>query len=736
MKLIIAEKPSVGKAIADVVGATNKDKGFYTGNGYIVSWCVGHLIGTAMPEDYNPDNKRWKLENLPIIPERWQYKVTEDTKSQYYTLKELMHRKDIDSLVCATDAGREGELIFRLVYNQAGCTKPFERLWVSSVEESAIKAGMDALKPSAEYDNLYQAALCRMQADWLVGINETRYYTTAYNTKLSVGRVQTPALNILVNRTAEIQNFEPQKYYIVAAVFDEFSATLRENTLEDMEKTVEDCTKNPHAYVTKVEKETKKSNPPTLFSLSTLQGEANALFGYTLQETLDICQSLYDKKLSTYPRSDSNYLPSSMAESLPTMFTSLCSDKRLTFINEEIISRNTMKTENLVNDAKVSDHHAIIPTQSYLTADTSMLPEAERNILSLIVGRFICAAADPQEYNTTKVWLEVHGEAANHTFTVTGKEVTHAGYKEIEMGLKKYFRYEEEKSLDIETISSDTLLPAINEGEEYNITGVSFKEKETSPPSLYTDKTLLEAMKNVASTITDKDLKAAIKEVGGLGTEATRAGILESLIKTGYVVREGKRKVKNLLPTEKGITLIQEVKPELKDPVTTALWEQKLDEISKGNGSPAAFMVEIENFVREHIEVEKQFHDSEATAGIFAAEKSLYEKASLGKCPRCQSEVYEGKQNFYCSKGKDCGFALWKEDKFFTNKGKKLGVQNVRDLLGKGETIIKGCKSMKTEKTYDIKVTLKDTGKYINYGMEFLPSKAPAKKAPVKSVSK
>lgn len=698
MKLIIAEKPSVGAEIAKVVGAREKSNGYYTGGEYIVSWCRGHLVSTAMPDAYDEKYAKWTLDTLPIIPSTWKYEVTKESAGQYKILKDLMGRKEVDSLICATDAGREGELIFRLVYNQVGCKKPFERLWINSVEKDVILEGMKNLRPGSEYDNMYHAASCRQKADWLIGMNESRFYTLAYNTKLNIGRVQTPALAMVVKRYEESKMFVPEPYYVITANMGSFTATKRIEQAEQIPQIKVDCT-GKKAYVTVVRKEEKTSNPPALYSLSTLQAEANTYFGYTLQQTLDYAQALYEKKLTTYPRSDSNYLPSGMLEEGEKLLHNLLSNSKTEYLNQDQMEYSCAR---MINDAKVSDHHAIIPTAHYLEADISELPITEKNILMLVAARFVIAAAPPMLFAASQAMLDVSG----HTFSATGREVSQMGFKAQENALKAHIKNPEIDEDEKDGEEDDKSLPPLNEGDEILVLDVTDKKYLTKAPVLYTDRTLLEAMKSAGQTIHNEDLKKALKNAGGLGTEATRAGILENLVKNAYLVR----KKKKVLPTEKGIQLVKEVQQELKDPELTAQWEMKLESISSGEYNPEQFMHEIIEFVSNHIKLSIEHHDPETTKGVFADERP--QKPILGVCPRCGKSVFEGKSNFYCEGGKECGFAFWKNDNFLVSRKATITAENILELLGNKQTTI-NCKN-KEGKAYRAVIKYSDNGKYVN----------------------
>ena len=465
MKLVLAEKPSVAQSIAKVLGATKREDGYIEGNGYIVSWCVGHLVELAEPEAYDEKYSKWTYNDLPIFPVDWQYEVSSGTKKQFSILKKLMARDDVASLVCATDAGREGELIFRLVYHKAGCRKPFERLWISSMEDTAIKEGFENLRSGTEYDALYEAALCRERADWIVGINATRLFSTLYGQTLNVGRVMTPTLAMAVMREAAIAAFKPEPFYTVQIGLDGFTASSeRYKKKSEAEAVSKGCSV---ATVTKAERKEKSEKPPALYDLTSLQRDANRVLGYTAQQTLDYTQNLYEKKLVTYPRTDSRFLTDDMAHSLPDIV-------KLAFhtFPVEGVDNVPVHAEQVVNNKKVTDHHAIIPTRELQKCNLGELPKGELAILQLISNRLCVAVGDPHRYAETVIELDCGGTA----FSVKGKTILHDGWKAL---VKKYNSTKNDEN--------EQVLPSVSVGDEIAVISTEIKEGKTSPPKHYTD---------------------------------------------------------------------------------------------------------------------------------------------------------------------------------------------------------------------------------------------------------
>ena len=687
MKLVIAEKPSVAMALASVLGARTRKDGYVEGNGYIVSWCVGHLVGLCDASEYDEKYKKWRYEDLPIVPECWKHKILEGTKKQFGILKKLMRDSKVDEVICATDAGREGELIFRLVYEMAGCRKPVLRLWISSMEDSAIREGFSDLRPGADYEALYQSALCRQKADWLVGINATRLFSVLYHRTLNVGRVQTPTLAMLAERDAKITLFHKEKYHLLRLTLDGAEAVSEKFTDPSAAEQAAAMCKGAAVTCTSVTKEQKKEQPPKLYDLTTLQREANRLFGYTAKQTLDYAQSLYEKKLLTYPRTDSRYLTSDMAETASCVIH--LAAKVPPF---DGISNFFPLVEAMISDKDVSDHHAIIPTMEIEKADIKALPLGDRNLFLLVCCKLLCASAEPYVYEAVTVTFDCGG----HSFTAKGRRVLSEGWREIDCIFRASLK---EKPAD----GDGGTLPDFTEGQTFDGAEVAITEHFTQPPKPYTEDTLLSAMENAG-----KDDIPDEAERKGLGTPATRAAIIEKLVAAGFVERKGK----SLIPTKAGINLVTVLPEPLTSPMLTAEWEQKLTEIARGGADPDTFMDGIRTMVQEIVSTYSCI--SEDGKKLFAPEKEV-----IGTCPRCGQPVYEGKKNFACS-DRSCGFVLWKNDRFWTSRKKELTKKMATDLLKKGRTNVKGMWSEKKQAAYDAAVILDDTGgKYINFKLEF-----------------
>lgn len=688
MKLVICEKPSVAKSIASALGAKSGADGCFQGNGLIVSWCVGHLVSPMDAAGYDERFKKWRYDDLPILPEPFRYVLAPSKEDAFENLRRLMNRPDVDTVVNACDAGREGELIFRLVYEMAGCKKPVERLWISSMEDMAIREGFSDLRPGAEYDSLYQSALCRQKADWLVGINATRLFSVLYHRTLNVGRVQTPTLAMLAERGGKIMLFKKEKYHHVRLKVDGIEAVSEKFTDPAQAKQVQAACQNGQAVCTSVTREKKKEQPPKLYDLTTLQREANRIFGYTAKQTLDYAQSLYEKKLLTYPRTDSRYLTSDMAE------TASC----VIHLAAKVPPFDSCGSffplvELMVSDRDVTDHHAIIPTMEIEKADMKALPVGERNLLLLVCCKLLCASASPYENETVTAAFDCGGR----TFTAKGKRILAEGWREIERIFRSSLK---EKPEDTE---SGGVLPDFTEGQTFEKVATSITEHFTSPPKPYTEDTLLSAMENAGNEDIPEDA-----ERKGLGTPATRAAIIEKLVAAGFVERKGK----NLIPTKAGINLVTVLPEALTSPMLTAEWEQRLSAIAKDEADPGEFMEGIRSMTRELVQTYS--HISEDGQKLFAPEKEV-----IGNCPRCGKPVYEGKKNFACS-DRSCTFVLWKNDRFWTSRKKELTKKMAADLLKKGRTNVKGMWSEKKGATYDAAVILDDTGgKFINFKLEF-----------------
>lgn len=689
MKLVIAEKPSVAQAIAHVLGATARKDGYAEGGGWLVSWCVGHLVGLAPADAYNEKYAKWAYDDLPIVPECWQYAADQDKEKQLAVLRALMGREDVDAIVCATDAGREGQLIFQLVYNYCGCQKPTLRLWISSMEETAIKDGFASLKDGAAYESLYLSALCRSQADWLIGINATRLFSVLYGATLNVGRVQSPTLALLVNREKEIAAFKKAKFYTVqltaGALTAESNRLAHKKAAEDLRAACGGKT----ATVEAVERKERAELPPKLYDLTTLQRDANRLYGYTAQQTLDYTQALYEKKLVTYPRTDSRYLTEDMAAGIPALVEAVAG--ALPFMAG---LETTVNAGRVVDGSKVSDHHAIIPTPSMPGANLAALPAGEKAVLHLIAARLLCAVAEKYITAETTAALSCGG----HTFTAKGRTVTATGWKSIDNAFRATLKEKPDEGKE------PAPLPELTEGQAIPRVNAAVRERTTAPPRHYTEDTLLSSMETAGAEDMPEDA-----ERKGLGTPATRAGIIEKLVHTGFVERKGK----NLLPTQKGAALIGVLPELIKSPALTAEWEHKLKQVERGELDAADFMAGIAGLASQLVQDFGRLPEG--------ADLSLFQpvRKAVGTCPRCGGRVVENQKGFVCE-NRACGFALWKENRFFAAKKKELTAKIAAALLKEGRAELRGCHSEKTGKTYDAIVILDDTGgKFVNFKLDF-----------------
>ena len=669
-KLIVAEKPSVAMSYAKVLGATNHKDGYLEGNGYLVSWCVGHLVELAPPNIYDAKYVKWSIADLPILPERWQYLVSASPKKQFGILQKLMHRPDVDSVICATDAGREGELIFRLVYQQAGCKKPVFRLWLSSMEENAIREGFAHLKPSTEYDALYNAALCRDRADWMVGINASRLFSCLYGQPLAVGRVMTPVLAMTVVREAAIAAFTPEKFYTVALTLADggTASSKRFAQKADAELLLSKCRKEGRVTVQKMERKEKSESPPQLYDLTALQRDANRLLGFTAQQTLDYAQSLYEKRLITYPRTDSRFLTEDMAASLPGLVT----DTGRALAVEEPFP---IHVQQVINGSKVTDHHALLPTKSMANADLAALPAGEWNVLRLIAARLLCAVGEPHRYAETTLTTICAGEE----FTAKGKEVLEEGWKAVERKVLADILNRKQEL---------TALPNAAEN-ECGILNAELKEGQTTPPKHFTEDTLLHTMETASADSMPEGV-----ERQGIGTPATRAATIEKLVQKGFLERKGNKKTKVLLPTDKGKALITVMPEEIQSPEMTADWETKLLQIERGEMEPSEFMTEINTMITELVK------NTEMKKGANA----LMKNKIIGVCPNCGANVVEREKGWFCESN-PCRFVLWKDNAFFKRLGKRLDSHVADKLLRDGRVRLKDCKSAKG-KTYNATVLL------------------------------
>ena len=684
---MVAEKPSVAQTIGKVLGATSRKDGYWEGEGYLVSWCVGHLVGLADASVYDQRYAKWRYDDLPIIPEEWLYEVPKDKMQQFKVLSALMKDKRVTELVCATDAGREGELIFRLVYQKAGCRKPFKRLWISSLEDSAIRDGFQHLRDSSEFDRLYEAALSRSKADWIVGINGTRLFSTLYHKKLVVGRVQTPTLAMLVERDGKITTFRKEKYFNVHIQKDSLKASLEKLKTEEEAKRIAEACDKKQASVSSLKKERKTVNPPKLYDLTTLQREANRYFSFTAQQTLDLVQSLYEKKLLTYPRTDSQFITDDMEGTVRQVISILC--RKLPLFDGVAY---TPDIDRISNNAKVTDHHAILPTVQVEKLDIAELPESEQKILRLVATRLICATGEKHIYDETTMTVSCEGSL----FTAKGKTVVQDGWKGIELRFKATLKSKEKEE-------PETVLPEVTEGDILQNVVSSVSEHFTSPPKAFTEDTLLSAMESAGNEAFDGET-----EKKGLGTPATRAGIIEKLVKGGFAERKGK----SLIPTKDGLNLVCVLPEQITSPAMTAEWENTLMQIERGNADADAFLSGIAAMTSELVKAYPFLSDAEASRFDTARE-------TVGKCPRCGSPVYVGKGNFYCS-NRECSFCLWEDNKFFSSKKKKLTKKIAKELLDKGWCRVTGLYTPKKPQLYDAVIRLDDTGgKYVSFKMEF-----------------
>jgi len=672
MKLVLAEKPSVAMSLSKVTGSNQRGDGYMEGNGYLVSWCVGHLVELSQPEAYDEKYAKWKYDDLPILPEHWQYQVSASTKKQFGILKKLMQRKDVESLICATDAGREGELIFRLVYHQCGCKKPVERLWISSMEDSAIREGFQKLRPGTEYDALYEAALCRERADWIVGINATRLFSCLYGQTLNVGRVMTPTLAMVVMRDAAIRAFKPEPFYSAELKFRDFQAGgERMKEKAEAEKLVAECCQAGSAIITKVEQKEKSEKPPALFDLTSLQREANRQLGFTAQQTLDYTQALYEKKLVTYPRTDSRYLTDDMAPLVPELVSVIQQSFQ---IQADVPA--PVNAAQVINSKKVTDHHAIIPTKTAASYDISSLPSGEQAILTMLAVRLICAVGTPCLYAETVV----EAECAGQKFRTKGKTATDIGWR----------RYAGKPSEEAEKNAGASELPELSEGMTLELARVDLKEGKTSPPKRFTEDLLLSAMESASS-----DEFPAGVERKGIGTPATRAAIIEKLVQKGFIERRGDKKTKYLCSTDKGNALVTVVPEQIQSPSMTADWEEKLLKIEHGEYDGDAFMGEISSMVSGLV---KTYEAVKGADVLMQPERKV-----IGSCPACGSDVCETAKGWFC-RDKNCKFALWKENRLFQTLGKQMTEELAKQLVNQGKARLIHCYSRKSNRYYDTTV--------------------------------
>lgn len=682
-KLVIAEKPSVAQSIAKVIGADKREDGYLEGNGYLVSWCVGHLVELAPPEAYDEKYEKWRYSDLPILPSEWKYQISDATRKQFGILKKLMEREDVTGLVEATDAGREGELIFRLVYHQTKCKKPFERLWISSMEDQAISDGFSNLQNGKKYDDLYRAALCRERADWSVGMNATRLFSTLYGQTLNVGRVMTPTLAMIVQREAEIESFKPKLIYRlsiscggITAVSDRFEKK------EDAENILKVLEEQKTAQVIKIDPADKQEKAPQLYSLTALQRDTNRFLGFTAQQTLDYTQSLYEKKLVTYPRTDSRFLTEDMENMIPDLARKMASKFGYT-------KNISVYPKQVINNSKVSDHHAIIPTVNVADTEFGKLPSGEQKVLSLITARLLSALGESAVISE----VDVEFTCADTVFKAKTKNLTKKGWREIQdwiMGSSMDSENEkEEKRGNANMLACIAML---TNGKSYPLQNPKMEEGKTTPKKHFTEDSLLSAMERAGSEEMPDEA-----ERKGIGTSATRAATIEKLVRIGFVERKGNKKTKYLLPTHKGVALITVMPEQIQSPSMTAEWEQKLLDVEKGTFQDAEFMREIDGMITELIGTYKIVEDAELLMPP-SVEK-------IGICPSCGQHVVERQKGYFCE-NRQCNFVLWKQNRFFEALGKKMTKQTAIRLLSDGKIALKGCKSKKTGKSYDTTVVM------------------------------
>ena len=692
MKLVLAEKPSVAQSLAKVLGANKRCDGYLEGNGYIVSWCVGHLVELSPPEAYDETYAKWRLADLPILPTAWKYQVSASTRKQFNILKKLMKRDDVGSLVCATDAGREGELIFRLVYHQSGCRKPFERLWISSMEDQAIKDGFAHLEPSTKYDALYEAALCRERADWIVGMNATRLFSCLYHQTLNIGRVMTPTLAMVVMRDAEIAAFKPKPFYTVQLGLNGITAASRRfDEKGDAQQLLAKCKETMKAVIKSMDRKEKTERAPLLYDLTGLQRDANRILGFTAQQTLDYTQALYEKKLVTYPRTDSRYMTDDMKPMLPSLISQMAEKIGVDASALKFDDKPEISVDVMCDSRKVSDHHAIIPTKTMCAADFAELPSGEKAILQLIAIRLLCAAAPDHRYAEDTIVLTCGGEE----FSKKIKTALFGGWKDI------WQRFYPVKDKEKEAYTGPTLSPdAI-----VSLSQAEIKEGKTTAPKRFTEDTLLSAMETAGAEDIPEDA-----ERKGLGTPATRAGTIEKLVQKGFMERKGDKKTRYLASTDKGNSLITVMPEQIQSASMTADWEQKLLRMEHGDYEARDFMREITDMISGLVQ------NYEAVKGV---KTLMSDYKRVGSCPCCQADVLEKQKGWFCS-NKECRFVIWKDNAFFKSIGKHLSSSMVEKLLSDGRIPLKDCKSQKSGKNYNATLLLstEENGR-ANFYLEF-----------------
>lgn len=679
--LVIAEKPSVAQSYAKNLSAYKREDGYLEGESCIVSWCLGHLAEYAQPEEYDPKYEKWQFDDLPILPEVWKLKVSKDKKKQFDVLKGLMNRSDVEYLVNGCDAGREGELIFQRVYDLAGCRKPVKRLWISSMEDAAIQKGFQTMKSEEEYKNLCMAAVCRAQADWLIGMNGTRAYTTRYFKRLVVGRVQTPTLAMLAERQERIEHFQKEAFYKVALTDGKLTVVSENIANEEAADLLAALCNGSTAVVTQMKKEDKKAFPPRLYDLTSLQREANRYFGYTAKRTLDMLQELYEEKLVTYPRTDSQFVTEDMKDSVEELVGKM--PVLLPFVDYGQLGHGIKR---VINNAKVSDHHAILPTKEAVEKGIADLPADKKNLMMLICQQLVQATGEEYLYEQTDITVKCQ----EHDFKARGKIPVQMGFKEVE----KAFKHLYVKAEPVEGKEKETSIPAgYEEGMRLFPVKADKTTHYTSPPKPFNEDTLLAAMETAGNKEFDSET-----EKKGLGTPATRASIIEKLVSSGYAQRKGKQ----ILPSTEGKKLVKVMPEYLKSAVMTAEWENQLLMMEKGQITDTQFMGEITSLVRKILEVCREILEEERRR--FQTEREV-----IGKCPVCGCDVFEGKQNFYCS-NRQCDFALWKENRFLGSMEKNLDKKMARELLDTACTHVKGLYSKKKDMKFDadLLLTLED----------------------------
>ena len=679
--LVIAEKPSVAQSYAKNLSAYKREDGYLEGESCIVSWCLGHLAEYAQPEEYDPKYEKWQFDDLPILPEAWKLKVSKDKKKQFEVIKTLMNRSDVEYLVNGCDAGREGELIFQRVYDLAGCRKPVKRLWISSMEDAAIQKGFQTMKSEEEYKNLCMAAVCRAQADWLIGMNGTRAYTTRYFKRLVVGRVQTPTLAMLAERQERIEHFQKEAFYKVALTDGKLTVVSENIANEEAADLLAALCNGSTAVITQMKKERKKSFPPKLYDLTSLQREANRYFGYTAKRTLDMLQELYEEKLVTYPRTDSQFVTEDMKDSVEELVGKM--PVLLPFVDYGQLGHGVKR---VINNAKVSDHHAILPTKEAVEKGISDLPSDKKNLMMLICQQLVQATGEEYLYEQTDITVKCQEQ----DFKARGKIPVQMGFKEVEKAFKQLCV----KAEPVEGKEKETSIPAgYEEGMRIFPVKAEKTTHYTSPPKPFNEDTLLAAMETAGNKEFDSET-----EKKGLGTPATRASIIEKLVSSGYAQRKGKQ----ILPSTEGKELVKVMPEYLKSAVMTAEWENQLLMMEKGQITDTQFMGEITSLVRKILEVCREIPEEERRRFQTAREV-------IGKCPVCGCDVFEGKQNFYCS-NRQCDFALWKENRFLGSMEKNLDKKMARELLDKACTHVKGLYSKKKDMKFDadLLLTLED----------------------------